>query len=54
MEVFVPNRVRWPHEFLLAGQTKDRVSYNQLSPISGWLGFAGPYGSQIWQPGNIC
>ena len=39
MEVFVPNRVRWPHEFLLAGQTKDRVSYNQLSPIQWMAGF---------------
>ena len=33
VEVFVKNRVKWPHEFVLSGQNKDRLSYNQLSPI---------------------
>ena len=33
VDVFVSNRVKWPHEFVLSGQNKDRVSYNQLSPI---------------------
>ena len=39
MEVFVPHRVKWPHEFILAGQNKDRVTYNQLSPIQWMAGF---------------
>ena len=39
VEVFVPHRVKWPHEFILAGQNKDRVTYNQLSPIQWMAGF---------------
>ena len=39
VEVFVPHRVKWPHEFVLAGQNKDRVTYNQLSPIQWMAGF---------------
>ena len=33
VDVFVNNKVRWPHEFVLSDQNKDRVTYNQLSPI---------------------
>ena len=39
VELFVPQRVKWPHEFILAGQNKDRVTYNQLSPIQWMAGF---------------
>ena len=41
-DVFVSNRVKWPHEFILSGQNKDRISYNQLSPIQ-WMGGACPH-----------
>ena len=37
-DVFVANRIKWPHEYVLAGGTKDMVTYNQLSPIQ-CLGF---------------
>ena len=36
VEVLVPNRVKWPHEFVLSGSSKERVSYDQLS-ISQWV-----------------
>ena len=36
---FFPHRVKWPHELVLAGQTKDQVTYNQLSPIQWMVGF---------------
>ena len=29
-------RVTWPHEFVLVGNTKDRVMYNQLN-ITHWM-----------------
>ena len=28
VDVFVGNRVKWPHEFVLSSQNKHRVSYN--------------------------
>ena len=39
VEVFVQNRVKWPHEFVLLSQNKDRLSDNQLSPIQWVAGF---------------
>ena len=39
VEVFVANRVKWPHEYVLSGNTKDRITYNQLSPIQWMAGF---------------
>ena len=39
VDVFVNHKVRWPHEFVLSGQNKDRVTYNQLSPIQWMAGF---------------
>ena len=39
VDVFVSKRVKWPHEYVLAGQSKDRISYNQLSPIQWMVGF---------------
>ena len=38
VEVFVNNRVKWPHEFVLSGQNKDRVS--SFPPFSGSLASA--------------
>ena len=37
--MFVSKRVKWSHEYVLAGQNKDRISYNQLSPIQLMAGF---------------
>ena len=39
VDVFVNHKVRWPHEFVLSGQNKDRVTYNQLSPVQWMAGF---------------
>ena len=39
IDVFVNHKVRWPHEFVLSGQNKDRVTYNQLSPDQWMAGF---------------
>ena len=36
MDIFVKERVKWPHEFVLAGSTKDRITYNQLN-ITQWM-----------------
>ena len=36
MDVFVKERAKWPHEFALAGSTKDRITYNQLN-ITQWM-----------------
>ena len=36
VEVLVPNRVRWPHEYVLSGMSKERVSYDQLA-ITQWV-----------------
>ena len=39
VEVFVKNKIRWPHEFVLAGNTKERISYNQLNVLQWMAGF---------------
>ena len=39
VDVFISKRVKWPHEYVLLGQTKDWISYNQLSPIQWMVGF---------------
>ena len=31
VDIFVKERVKWPHGFVLAGNTKERVTYNQLN-----------------------
>ena len=31
--------IRWPLEFVLSDQNKDRVTYNQLSPVQWMAGF---------------
>ena len=35
VDIFVKERVNWPHEFVSAGNTKDRVTYNQEISHSG-------------------
>ena len=32
----VANRVKWPHEYVLSGIAKERVTYDQLS-VSQWV-----------------
>ena len=39
VDVYVFKRIKWPHEFVLSGSTKERVSYNQLTPIQWMAGF---------------
>ena len=36
VEVFVKNKVKWPHEYVLAGNQKERVSYDQLT-MGQWM-----------------
>ena len=36
VEALVPNRVKWPHEYVLSGNSKERISYDQLS-ITQWM-----------------
>ena len=44
MDIFVMERVKWPHDFVLAGSTKDRITYNQLN-ITHWM--SGPVFTKI-------
>ena len=39
LDVLVNHKVRLPHEFVLSGQNKDMVTYNQLSPVQWMAGF---------------
>ena len=39
MDIFVKERDKWPHEFVLAGSTKDRIRYNQLNMTQWMSGF---------------
>ena len=36
VDIFVKNRVKWPHEHVLAGNIKERVSYDQLT-MGQWM-----------------
>ena len=45
VDVFVSQKVRWPHEFVLSGQNKDRITYNQVSPVQWMAGFC----RSIWE-----
>ena len=36
VEVLVKNRVKWPHEYVLAGSNKERVTYDQLT-MGQWV-----------------
>ena len=39
IDIFVKERVKWPHEFVLAGSTKGRITYNQLNNTQWMSGF---------------
>ena len=39
VEVTVKTRVKWPHEYVLSGLNKERISYDQLSVIQWVAGF---------------
>ena len=39
VDVYINNRVKWPHEFILSGTNKERVTYDQLSPVQWMAGF---------------
>ena len=36
VEVLVKNRIKWPHEYVLAGSNKERVTYDQLT-MGQWV-----------------
>ena len=40
-DVYVGTQVKWLHEYVLGGQNKERVTYNQLPPIQWMAGFVG-------------
>ena len=39
VDIYVKGKVKWPHEYVLAGSTKDRVTYNQLNITQFMAGF---------------
>ena len=39
VEVVVPNRIKWPQEYVLAGSKKEHVQYDQLSMPQWVAGF---------------
>ena len=39
VEVYIKNKVKWPHEYVLAGLNKERVSYDQLTMGQWMAGF---------------
>ena len=39
VEVLVRNHVKWPHEFVLAGSIKKRISFDQLTMTQWMAGF---------------
>ena len=39
VDIFVKNRVRWPHEHVLSGSNKERISYDQLTVLQWVTGF---------------
>ena len=39
VEVVVPNRVKWPHEFVLSGSNKERIQYDHLTTVQWVAGY---------------
>ena len=39
VEVLVSNRVKWPHEYVLSGSSKERTTYDQMSVVQWVAGF---------------
>ena len=49
VEVFEKIKVKWPHEYVLAGNQKDCFSYDQLT-VGQWMaGFCRSMGDEISQ-----
>ena len=40
--MFVQTRVKWPHDFLLSGSSKEHISYDQLTMPQCMAGIAAP------------
>ena len=56
VDVFVNNRVNWPHKFVLSGQ-KIKMGGHTTScpPSNGWQASAEPSGrNPMCRPGKIC
>ena len=39
VDIYFKENVKWPHEYIRAGSTKDRVTYNQLNITHFMTGF---------------
>ena len=39
VEVLIKNRVKWPHEYVLSGVNKERITYDQLNVMQWVAGF---------------
>ena len=46
VDIFVKHRVKWPHEHVLAGNTKERDSYDQLTMGQWMAGFCRTMGEE--------
>ena len=42
IELLIKNRVKWPHEYVLSGLNKERVTYDQLNVTQWVAGIAKP------------
>ena len=40
VEIMVQNKVKWPHDYVLLGSSKERISYDQLSVVQWVAGFS--------------
>ena len=49
VDVFVKNKVKWPHEYVLGGNQKERVSYDQLTMGQWVAGFCRSMRDKICQ-----
>ena len=38
--MYVSNRVKWPYSFMLAGNSKDNVTFYQVCPVHWMVGFS--------------
>ena len=39
VEVFIKQKVKWPHKYMLVGRNKERVTYDQLTMGQWMAGF---------------
>ena len=45
VDLYINNRVKWPHKFVLAGHNKERIK-NQLCPVQWMAGFCQTMGDE--------